>query len=504
MSDPFAATATPSSTTTWETVFLYTQLYVAPLLLLGCLTAMTVYRREMSSNRVYLREEDTRWQHPPTQQHQQQQTATTTTTATSNATTTVGTSAFLKSYIVSLAPLLWCQTVVASHPATTRVPATDTSTIATTTQQPEEYSLSSLFRVVVPDLLSLTWTDDSTEAIKTVATSVAQLARLDVSEESSSWSSIFLRHGRRPAESKPKTNPDELPPDIQVQIMSFLHPEDVVTFAGTNNACRDIVEGNGPVTRALWKCLFERDYAWVIHSWDIGRQAFQRSNVRNTSIVYDKEFYFRFGLGYLNYVLAGQNTHERCLIGIHGNIYDITHFITNHPGSPDTLLVHAGRDASRFFDDMDHSKGARQLAKDLCVVVDKSYEGSYGLKPTSQFPADGPTPEPVPADPVCSKKEKRGRYRGTLENIYKDFAVEEYRHRRAFKSRLRNNRKVLHSNVYYDPFQRKWTGWYTSTEFETIFLPNEGWDFSKSQSFDDGSPATSQEEEEENQSRPFC
>lgn len=436
--DPPLVVSTPWKAT--ELAYVYFQLYTAPLLLLACLTAMTIYRREMSSNRVYLEEEK------------------------SGKISPRGSSRSRR----FRAPSSWYKSIFANNESYDSSERPNRNVVD---RNRHHFRLSDLIKVVLHDLLYFTWTERSTAVVKTTAASVRQFTRLHFSKEA--WISLQSRTRTEGLQSR---NPDDLPSDVQVHILSYLHPKDVVTFAGTSRKCRNIVEGNGPTTAALWKTLYQRDYAWIINSWDIGREAFRRSNVRDPPFC--KEFYFRFGLGYLNYVLAGQNTQERCLIGLHGDIYDISNFILNHPGSPDTLLVHAGRDASIFFDDMDHSKGARRLARDLCVIVDLSYVGSYGLRPTPHFQGDASTPKTVQSGAVCSKKERRARRRGTLQTTYDDFIMEEYRHQKAFNHRIRNNREVLYSNVFYDPFRQSWSGWYTSTKFETIFAP-EAWDFSK-------------------------
>lgn len=187
--------------------------------------------------------------------------------------------------------------------------------------------------------------------------------------------------------------------------------------------------------------------------------------------VFRKEFYFRFGLSYINYILAGQNKQDKCLVGLHGNIYDMTDFVLKHPGSPDTLLVHAGRDSTQFFDDMDHSRYARRIAKQFCVTVDMAYQynGSYGLKPTAAFNADRPTPAVVEADNVIGKRIRKPLRRNCLARVYEEFHNEQQEHRKDFKQKMKTNSDVLHSNIFYDPFREQWTGWYTSTDFETVF-----------------------------------
>ena len=174
----------------------------------------------------------------------------------------------------------------------------------------------------------------------------------------------------------------DLPADVQVHLLSYLHPRDVVNFACTSRASLDVVD-QGETADALWKTLWKRDYGWTVTDFVPGIEALCRSQPVEHAI--DKSFYFLFGQSFINYILAGQNTYENCLVGLHGHIYDITAFMHTHPGSPETLMIQSGKDATKFFEDMNHSSGARRLAQSLCVVVNSScIEGGCGLQPTTQ------------------------------------------------------------------------------------------------------------------------
>lgn len=48
---------------------------------------------------------------------------------------------------------------------------------------------------------------------------------------------------------------------------------------------------------------------------------------------------------------------------IHGDVYDVTSFLEEHPGGEDSLLDVAGQDGSQGFDDVGHSDDARELLK---------------------------------------------------------------------------------------------------------------------------------------------
>jgi len=325
-----------------------------------------------------------------------------------------------------------------------------------------------------PDIFerSSSWTDDFKNVGEGISQGISQMAYKTMSK----GASFLLPAKRKRSTGKPRC-PGELPPDVQVNILSFLHPKDIVTFAGTSLACREIVDGDGPTTVALWKTLWERDYGWLIHSWKIGRKAYERSmsllNERDAddAHVFTKDFYFLFGLSYINYILAGNNQQDNCLVGLHGCIYDMTDFVLKHPGSPDTLLVHSGRDSTKFFDDMDHSRYARKTARQFCIAVDTAYQSNdtCGVKPTDLFRGDGEAPDVVNADPVVAKRICKPIRRNCLERVFEEFRAEQRQHRREFRQKMADNEEVLHSSIFYDPFRKQWSGWYTNTEFDTVF-----------------------------------
>lgn len=264
----------------------------------------------------------------------------------------------------------------------------------------------------------------------------------------------------------------DLPSDVQVHLLSYLHPKDVVSYACTSRSSLAIVD-RGETSKALWKTLWLRDFAWAVHSWAPGIEAFRRSQpVEQT---FDKEFYFLFGQSFINYILAGQNTFEQCLVGIHGHVYDIGGFLHAHPGSPETLMVQAGKDATKFFEDMNHSSGARRLAQSLCVVVNTfCLEDGCGLRPTALTSTIGDqqdVPAAVKAPTVPMARTKEPRHAGTLQSVRSEFRRQEQEKADQASSRCASNPNVLsHVNVFYDPFRREWKAWYTSTHIETVYI----------------------------------
>ena len=56
------------------------------------------------------------------------------------------------------------------------------------------------------------------------------------------------------------------------------------------------------------------------------------------------------------------------MVGLHGAVYNLTTFLDAHPGSPETLLAHAGADATVYFEHIGHSLTARDLSNSMRVV----------------------------------------------------------------------------------------------------------------------------------------
>jgi hypothetical protein len=289
-------------------------------------------------------------------------------------------------------------------------------------------------------------------------------------------SALFGRNSNLPtaitisnsSEDEPNSFAKDLPPDVHVNILSFLHPRDVVNLACLNKSMRRLVE-NGETATNIWKTLWYRDYSWIVESWDVGRQALRRSAITCTPH-FDKDFYFRFGLGYQNYVMAGHDSTDRCLVGLHGHIYDMTPFIMSHPGSPETVMVHAGRDATAFFNNMRHSMVALRLARTMCVAVDMSRidRDCCGVRPTSNTDGTGTLP-PLVQQPITKRPEMPSQS-PSLMTIRAAFLREEESARLSAAEKVSDPSIIGEVNVYYDPFHREFKAWYLNTNLDTVFV----------------------------------
>lgn len=88
-----------------------------------------------------------------------------------------------------------------------------------------------------------------------------------------------------------------------------------------------------------------------------------------------KCFYSAFELEWPAWLCAGCNTEERCLVGIHGSVYDLTAFLPQHPGSKETILINAGGDATAFYEDVGHSANARSMMAAFVALSPPPAEG---------------------------------------------------------------------------------------------------------------------------------
>ncbi|XXQ32476.1 Cytochrome b5 heme-binding domain-containing protein [Plasmodiophora brassicae] len=65
--------------------------------------------------------------------------------------------------------------------------------------------------------------------------------------------------------------------------------------------------------------------------------------------------------------LAAHSSVNDAWVAIHGNVYDVTKFLDDHPGGADIILNDAGQDVTQDFEDMNHSINARDMLKPLRI-----------------------------------------------------------------------------------------------------------------------------------------
>jgi len=80
--------------------------------------------------------------------------------------------------------------------------------------------------------------------------------------------------------------------------------------------------------------------------------------------------------------VEAHNTLESCWVILHGNVYDVTKFLDDHPGGPDFILKNSGgawiltheltwaaMNASIAFDEQGHSDDAIELVKQYQIGI---------------------------------------------------------------------------------------------------------------------------------------
>ncbi|KAG1752486.1 cytochrome b5-like heme/steroid binding domain-containing protein [Suillus paluster] len=65
--------------------------------------------------------------------------------------------------------------------------------------------------------------------------------------------------------------------------------------------------------------------------------------------------------------LKAHSTKDSLYVLIHGEVYDATKFIDEHPGGDDVILAEAAKDATQAFEDVGHSDEAREILATLLV-----------------------------------------------------------------------------------------------------------------------------------------
>ncbi|CAB9514134.1 Cytochrome b5-like Heme/Steroid binding domain [Seminavis robusta] len=186
---------------------------------------------------------------------------------------------------------------------------------------------------------------------------------------------------RRPLDSRCECylTTDKIPVAVLSSICSYLHPRDVTPLACLNRAAKEQF-----TCHTLWNELWYRDYGRVLLQWNVARDVLQKSLHCDTELEFrlaqhlhstrhsTRDFYFVFGETYVNYLLAGHNTRDNCYLGLHSHIVDFAQFAHYHPGMIDPVLLECGKDATEYFEGLTHSRGARAVARQLVVVVNKA------------------------------------------------------------------------------------------------------------------------------------
>eukprot|EP00475_Leptophrys_vorax_P028629 TRINITY_DN41586_c0_g1_i1.p1 TRINITY_DN41586_c0_g1~~TRINITY_DN41586_c0_g1_i1.p1 ORF type:complete len:137 (-),score=18.71 TRINITY_DN41586_c0_g1_i1:98-508(-) len=80
--------------------------------------------------------------------------------------------------------------------------------------------------------------------------------------------------------------------------------------------------------------------------------------------------------------VSQHNTEKDCWLIVNDKVYDVTKFMDDHPGGSDVMVSSTGKDATDDFEDIGHSKTARDMLEQYYIgEIDKS---TLPEKPTKE------------------------------------------------------------------------------------------------------------------------
>ena len=72
--------------------------------------------------------------------------------------------------------------------------------------------------------------------------------------------------------------------------------------------------------------------------------------------------------------LSRHSRKEDCWIAVHGKVYNVTHFLDEHPGGAKLILEHAGKDATEAFASVHAPAFLNMLPKDVLIGTLDGYQ----------------------------------------------------------------------------------------------------------------------------------
>jgi hypothetical protein len=150
--------------------------------------------------------------------------------------------------------------------------------------------------------------------------------------------------------------------ELTISILGYLNSYEILPLTRLSKKHKKLLENE-----KIWEQLWIQTYGEIWHNINI------MTIRKSRGIYWDPlcncghpqqgwlEFFLTFEVCWIDWLLAGYCTNDRCLIGIKNSLYDLTAFIGIHPGSPETLSEGAGCDATENFEEIGHSTHAIEL-----------------------------------------------------------------------------------------------------------------------------------------------
>eukprot|EP01039_Chlorochromonas_danica_P003587 gene3587-3928_t len=170
-----------------------------------------------------------------------------------------------------------------------------------------------------------------------------------------------------------------LAPELLVQVLSYLETHEVVNISMTSSKMRQEFTADY-LWQELWRETFGKHWHYpAIKTIREHRGIYWDPKSKSDAPLKGwYHFYLAFEVCWYDWLLAGYNTKERSLLAIDDAIFDVTEFLSEHPGSPETLSERIGCDASQMFREICHSEFAEGLKRRYCIW---DLQGQYCLQP---------------------------------------------------------------------------------------------------------------------------
>ncbi|XP_042507112.1 cytochrome B5-like [Macadamia integrifolia] len=81
--------------------------------------------------------------------------------------------------------------------------------------------------------------------------------------------------------------------------------------------------------------------------------------------------------------VAQHKSKKDCWFVINGRVLDVTKFLDEHPGGEEVLIEAAGKDATKEFEDIGHSKAAQNMLAKFQVGVLQGFKVQEGDAPAA-------------------------------------------------------------------------------------------------------------------------
>jgi len=169
-------------------------------------------------------------------------------------------------------------------------------------------------------------------------------------------------------ENKEKIAFNRLSSEVTINIVSYLNNQDISCLMSTSKKLYTELSID-----CIWEQLWLQTYGSMWQHPEIRKIREGRGIFWDPMLNYGPpqqgwyRFFLLFEVSWLDWILAGYCNHSRCLVGINNSVVDVTNFISQHPGSPETLTEASGCEATELFQEIGHSSQAENLLASMAV-----------------------------------------------------------------------------------------------------------------------------------------